>query len=81
MKRYEKKFESRIISPDEKTFDKDGRIIRPGDIVIHPTFGRGQIISVDLKTYSIPFLTVEIIEGRFDGEKIYRYASEFIKKG
>ena len=71
----------RIIFPKEKTKDLDGRIIRPGDIVKHYKFGEGQIKSVDLKTYSVPFVKVEIFDGKFKGEEIYRAANEFQKKG
>lgn len=72
--------EVRIISPKEKTKDMDGRTIRPGDYVTHYKFGKGQIESVDLKTYSIPFIVVEIMSGKFKNEKIARAANEFRKK-
>ena len=68
--------DSRIINPDEKATDIHGRTIRPGDIVTHPKFGRGQIVRVDLKTYSLPFVIVDLDSG----DEIYRQASEFEKK-
>jgi len=61
----------------EKTFDKNNKIIRPGDIVEHFKFGKGFVNKIDLKTYSIPFLIVDIETGKFKGETIYRDASEF----
>lgn len=72
--------EARIISSSEKTMDAKGKVIRPGDIVEHYRFGRGFIQAVDLKTYSIPFITVEIHTGKFKGEIIYRAANEFLLK-
>jgi len=73
--------EGRIVSPDEKTQDINGRTIRPGDIVTHPKFGKCQIVKVDLKTYSIPFVRVEVLQGKLKGKEIYRAANEFKKRG
>jgi hypothetical protein len=54
----------------------DGRPIRPGDIVTHPRFGKGQIEGIDTKTYSIPMVSVKI--GK---DIIARTASEWRKRG
>lgn len=68
--------EVRIIQPGEIAKDMDGRPIRPGDIVTHPRFGKGQIKGIDTKTYSIPMVSVEI--GK---DVIARTASEWRKRG
>ena len=68
--------EVRIIQPNEKAKDEDGRTIRPGDIVTHPRFGKGQIQGIDTKTYSIPMVTVE-----FGKDKIVRPSNELRKRG
>jgi len=70
----------RIKAPEE-TIDRDGRLIRPGDMLTHPTFGLVQLNSVDLTSYSIPMVIVRLIK---DGEytvEIVRSAVEFTKKG
>jgi hypothetical protein len=74
--RGKKVHEVRIIQPNEKAKDEDGRLIRPGDIVTHPRFGKGQIYSIDTKTYSIPMVTVE-----FGKDKIVRPSNELRKRG
>jgi hypothetical protein len=68
--------EVRIVNPKEKAKDEDGRIIRPGDIVTHPKFGKGQIEMIDIKTYSIPMVVV-----MFNKDKIVRPAIELRKRG
>ena len=67
--------EVRIIQPNEKAKDMDGRLIRPGDIVTHSRFGKGQIEGIDTKTYSIPMVSVKI--GK---DVIARAASEWRKR-
>ena len=70
---------TRIIEPTEKTHDKDGRTIRPGDMLTHPLFGLAQIDSVDIKSCSIHRIIVRLIK---DGEytvKVVRPAIEFTK--
>jgi hypothetical protein len=68
--------EVRIIKPGEIAKDMDGRPIRPGDIVTHSRFGKGQIEGIDTKTYSIPMVSVSI--GK---DVIARTASEWKKRG
>ena len=69
--------DARIINPDEKTTDMHGRTIRPGDIVTHPRFGEGQIVRIDLKTYSLAFLVVDLVSG----DDIFSQDSEHQKVG
>jgi hypothetical protein len=71
----------RIVKPGEIAKDSDGRPIRPGDIVTHPKFGKGQIEMIDTKTYSFPMVSVELHSGKFKGEKIARAANEWTKRG
>ncbi len=71
--------ESRFISPGEEARDMDGRTIRPGDIVDHSRFGKGQIQSIDASTYSIAMVSYEPFN--MEGEIIARQASEFTKRG
>ncbi len=58
---------------------KSASAIEKGNVVKHPKFGKCKVIQIDTKTYSIPMATVEILEGRFKGEKIYRSLDEFKK--
>ena len=72
---------TRIIKPTEKTSDKYGRTIRPGDILTHPRFGRVQLDRVDNTTYSIDMVVVNIINERSFKGRVTRSAVEFTKLG
>jgi hypothetical protein len=73
---------ARIIKPSEKTIDKDGRTIRPGDILTHPRYGLTQLDRVDRTTFSIDMVVVKLIkDGEYTGITVLRSASEFTKKG
>ena len=69
--------------------DMDGRPIRPGDIVTHSRFGKGQIEGIDTKTYSIPMVSVKIgkdiiartaLEWRKMSEKTFENTFKLISK-
>ena len=83
MKKYKKFFETNknnlnenIISTKEFALDMDGNTIRPGDIVYHYKFGKGQIVRIDTKTYSIPMVIFDSYSAK---EEVYRDAKEFSK--
>lgn len=50
------------------------QVISNGDIIIHSKFGKGMVLSIDDKTYSIPMATV--IFDKYPEDKIYRPLSE-----
>jgi len=59
------------------TVEVENAVLKAGDNVSHPRFGTGEVVSIDTKTYSIPFVTVKLNDGKFKGEKIYRSMDEF----
>ena len=62
-----------------EALDKNGKTLKVGDAVQHDRFGKGKIMSVDTKTYSVPHVSIMCEDGKFKGEKIYRLAAEFVK--
>lgn len=50
----------------------ENKHLKKGDIIEHPKFGKGTIVSVDNKTYSIPMVVAQ-----FGKDKIARPISEF----
>ena len=68
-----------VVVENAETYDQKGSAIKVGDAVKHDRFGNGKIVSVDTKTYSIPHISVEFEDGKFEGEKLYRPAAEFVK--
>lgn len=53
--------------------------LRKGSIVV-TKFGDGKINRIDKTTYSIYLYIIDIIEGKYKGEKIAITESEFYKK-
>lgn len=68
--------EVRIISPNEKTMI-DNKWVRPGDYLSHYKFGVGQVMAIDLKSYSMPFITFLPITSKNEKDAAYRSAHEF----
>lgn len=57
----------------EKYISESKSKYKKGDTVEHIRFGKGKVIKIDDKTYSIPMLVVQ-----FGKDKIIRPESEFI---
>ena len=51
--------------------------IKAGDNAEHPRFGKVKVEHIDDKTYSIPMVVFEVLDGNLKGEKIIRPQSEF----
>jgi disulfide oxidoreductase YuzD len=67
---------TRIISPDEKTI-VDSKWVRPGDYLSHYKFGIGQILAIDLKSFSVPMVTFLPNNETDEKNAVYRSAHEF----
>jgi hypothetical protein len=53
-------------------------MIEPGTHVRTANGYNGVVIGMDTKTYSIPFCFIEVIDGRFAGDRIYVSEAEVI---
>ncbi|HNX82627.1 MAG TPA: hypothetical protein PKL77_10845, partial [Candidatus Omnitrophota bacterium] len=62
-----------------EALDKNGKPLKIGDTASHYKFGKGKIVSVDTKSYSVPHVSFVPEEGAFKGEKIFKLSAEFVK--